>query len=93
MNLAFQDPPPYKQLALRLSNLTRCYLSPRSTIKGSFSLQLGIDSLIYCRIYIVLGNQDVSAIISKACRRLWTRNIRNAVSWSVYCATRILVAK
>uniref|UniRef100_A0AAV1TWT5 Uncharacterized protein n=1 Tax=Peronospora matthiolae TaxID=2874970 RepID=A0AAV1TWT5_9STRA len=70
MNLTFQIPPPYKQLALRLSNLTRCYRSPRSTIKGNFSLQLGIDSPIHCRVYIVLGNQDASATRAKACRRL-----------------------
>uniref|UniRef100_A0AAV1URE8 Uncharacterized protein n=1 Tax=Peronospora matthiolae TaxID=2874970 RepID=A0AAV1URE8_9STRA len=43
-NLAFQVPHPFKQLAVRLSNPARCSLSPRSSIKGSFSFQQDIDS-------------------------------------------------
>uniref|UniRef100_A0AAV1UL49 Uncharacterized protein n=1 Tax=Peronospora matthiolae TaxID=2874970 RepID=A0AAV1UL49_9STRA len=45
-SLAFQVPHPFKQLAVRLSNIARCSLSPCSTLTGSFSFQLGINSLV-----------------------------------------------
>uniref|UniRef100_A0AAV1UUW9 Integrase catalytic domain-containing protein n=1 Tax=Peronospora matthiolae TaxID=2874970 RepID=A0AAV1UUW9_9STRA len=87
-NLAFQVPHPFKQLAVRLSNLARCFLSPRSLIKGSFSFQLGIDSLVQNRSYIFLSNQDASGTIARAHHRLWTRKVSSAGSWNAYWVTR-----
>uniref|UniRef100_A0AAV1UJ06 Uncharacterized protein n=1 Tax=Peronospora matthiolae TaxID=2874970 RepID=A0AAV1UJ06_9STRA len=54
-NLAFLVPHPFKHLAVRLPSLARCSLTPRSSIKGSFSFQLGIDSLVQSRVFIFLG--------------------------------------
>ena len=65
-NLAFQVPHPFKQLAIRLPNLTRGPLRLSSTLKSSLSFQLNIGSFVHSLVHIVLGYQDASITFARA---------------------------
>ena len=82
-NLAFQDPQPFEQLAVRLPNLICSSLCLISTLKSSLSFQLGVSRLVHSFINVVLGNQDAILTLLRVLHRSWMRRANFAGSLSI----------
>ena len=86
MNVAFQVPHPFKQLAVRRQDLTRSPLHLCITLDCSF--QSSVISLVHRLVSIVLGNQDASVTFARSHHRLWMRKAACAGLWIISLITK-----